>query len=298
MISIIVLTYNQEQYIAQTLDSILMQQVSEPYEILIGNDCSTDATEAIALRYQEQYPNCIRVITHATNKGLVGNFIAMVEECRGGYIALCDGDDYWIDPLKLQKQVDYLQEHDDCVLVHTGRKLLVGDEFISQPFLRHGTEPSELFFHCYVCVPTVLMRAEPVRSYLPTYKVLYAQQQWRMQDYPLWLYFGTIGTFHYMPEEQVVYRVLQNTLSREKNRKRKYIFDKSVLDVKLYFVQYYPQFVVHGTAEWYRFQEMVFHARKRMLLDYKWIAREQVLPLVYTPLRVWMYMIRKKIRTQ
>lgn len=296
MISVIVLTYNQEQYITQALDGILMQKIDVPFEIIIGNDASTDHTEDICKRYLAEYPDRIRLISNVTNKGLVRNFIDVLKECRGDFIALCDGDDYWIDNHKLLKQWSYMQENPQCVLVHSARKLLVGEELISQPFVENAENPIELFYNPYICVPTVMFRMSAVKDWLHVYEDLAERHKWKMQDYPLWLYLGTKGVFAYQKEEQVVYRVLPVSLSREKDKQRKYDFDKSALDVRFLFSQYYSQIASKGGQQYYRFQEMVFHKRKRMLLDYGWIAKEQLLKLICTPFSVWKYVISNKLK--
>lgn len=152
MISVIVLTYNQEQYIRQTLDSILMQEVDEPLEIVIGDDHSSDATSDICRNYQEKYPDKIRYFYNTPNLGLVANFIAMLKQCRGNYCALCDGDDYWITSDKLQRQMDIMRADRDCVLVHTHRYLLVNNQVVEQnPLaLDYAQNPKNLLHFCFV----------------------------------------------------------------------------------------------------------------------------------------------------
>lgn len=295
MISVILLTYNQEQYISQTLDGILMQQVDEPIEIIIGNDCSSDSTQAICEEYLAKYPNIIKLFYNKPNLGLVKNFIAMVKNCQGKYIALCDGDDYWIDAFKLQKQLDIFKTEQQCVLVHTNRQLLA-DQIMEQPALiqEMAETPIELFFHPYICVPTVMFRAQLLYDWLDEYDYLSQRQDWRMQDLPLWLYLGTKGVFKYITDSTAVYRVLQNTLSRETNKQRGYRFDASIMRIKAYFYSMYD--VKDGDSN-YRFREMEFHARKRMLLNYGWIAREQIGPLLkilpYYPMIFYRSIIRK-----
>ena len=105
-ISILVVTYNQEKYIQQCLDSILMQQIDFEYEVIIGDDCSTDNTAAICDLYAEKYSN-FHVYHHPKNLGHVGNWEFCLNQCHGEYIAILEGDDFWIDNRKLQKQVDY-----------------------------------------------------------------------------------------------------------------------------------------------------------------------------------------------
>lgn len=110
------LAYNHERYIAQALDSALMQQVHFDYEILIGEDCSTDNTRDILIRYQQEYPDKIRLLLPDKNVGMHNNFIQTFKACRGNYIALLEGDDFWTSPDKLQKQVDFLDAHADYTI--------------------------------------------------------------------------------------------------------------------------------------------------------------------------------------
>lgn len=296
MVSVIVVTYNQQQYIAKALDGILMQQGAVEYEILVGDDCSTDGTQLICQAYAIEYPDKIRYIANETNKGLVQNFCDLLKLCRGDYVALCDGDDYWIDSSKLQKQIRYMEAHHECVLVHSAKKLLINGILVSQTRPARNEDPCELFYNPYICVPTVMFRMRCIKGWLPYYERYANEFGWKMQDYPLWLYLGTHGTFAYIDEEQVVYRVLNGSLSREQNKKRKYAFDKSVLDIKLFFVNNYPQISCNDTQN-LRFQTMVFHMRKRMLLDYGWTAREQFWKLISMPVRVWINVIRKKLNS-
>ena len=119
MISVIVLTYNQEDTITRTLDSVLMQECDEPMEIVIGEDCSTDNTRAICEEYARRYPDKIRLMPKAPNKGVVDNYFDCLLACRGEYIADCAGDDFWIDRHKLQKETDVLRKDKSVTLVHT-----------------------------------------------------------------------------------------------------------------------------------------------------------------------------------
>ena len=107
MVSVIVLTYNHEKYICQALDSILMQKTNFTYEILVGDDASTDRTPNILQDYQLNYPNIFRLFLRKTNQGPTGNAYPLFFEARGKYIATCEGDDFWCTAEKLQKQVDF-----------------------------------------------------------------------------------------------------------------------------------------------------------------------------------------------
>lgn len=115
-ICVAVVTYNHEPYIRQALDSVFAQQTSHAYEVVIGDDGSTDDTRQIVREYAELHPDRVRVLLHKQNMGCTRNAERIINACRGEYLALIDGDDYWTDPLKLQRQADYLDAHPTCAL--------------------------------------------------------------------------------------------------------------------------------------------------------------------------------------
>ena len=118
-ISVIVVTYNQESTIGRTLDSILSQQTEAKYEVIIGDDCSSDGTEAVCRDYAARYPDRIVYLRRSKNLGVVRNYYDCIERSRGRYLADCAGDDYWVDPRKLQRQLDVLESRPDVTLVAT-----------------------------------------------------------------------------------------------------------------------------------------------------------------------------------
>jgi glycosyltransferase involved in cell wall biosynthesis len=112
-VSVHMITYNHAPFIAQALDSILKQDTDFLYDIVIGEDASDDTTREILLAYKKKFPDKIKLILHKENVGIRENYRMTLAACRGKYIALCEGDDYWGDPLKLQKQVDFLETNED-----------------------------------------------------------------------------------------------------------------------------------------------------------------------------------------
>jgi glycosyltransferase involved in cell wall biosynthesis len=115
-LSVCLITYNHERFVAQALESALAQETSFEFEIVIGEDCSTDRTRQILLDYQQRYPDKIRLLPPEQNLGSNRNFARTLQACRGQYIALLEGDDYWISPAKLEQQVSFLDSHEECAI--------------------------------------------------------------------------------------------------------------------------------------------------------------------------------------
>lgn len=118
-VSIVCNTYNHVNFIRQCLDGFIMQQTSFPFEILVHDDASTDGTADIVREYERNYPDIIKPIYQKENqysKGVKVSLTYQYSRAKGKYIALCEGDDYWTDPMKLQKQVDFLECHEGYVM--------------------------------------------------------------------------------------------------------------------------------------------------------------------------------------
>lgn len=145
------ITYNHQRFIGEAIEGVVKQKTNFPIDLVIGEDCSTDNTRTILLAYKEKYPQLIKLILHQKNIGMMKNFVQTLQACKGEYIALCDGDDYWNDASKLQKQVDFMEENKgyaitfhDCNVIsannetlkisklgHSGRRDLTSAEIVS-----------------------------------------------------------------------------------------------------------------------------------------------------------------------
>jgi glycosyltransferase involved in cell wall biosynthesis len=117
-VSVLVTAFNHEKYIEQALESVLVQKVGFNYEIIVGEDCSTDSTREIVVRLHEKFPERIQLFLPEQNLGAYGNriFGEILQLAKGCYVALLDGDDYWTDCYKLQKQADFLDAHPECAI--------------------------------------------------------------------------------------------------------------------------------------------------------------------------------------
>jgi glycosyltransferase involved in cell wall biosynthesis len=113
-VSVLVMTYNHAQLIQQAIDSVLAQETSFACEIVISEDCSTDGTREIVIEYQQRFPDRVRLLLSERNLHSLAVVSRGIRACRGDFIALLDGDDYWTDPVKLQRQIEFLEAHPEC----------------------------------------------------------------------------------------------------------------------------------------------------------------------------------------
>lgn len=239
LVSVCTITYNQEDYIEQTIRSILEQRLNVPFEVIIGDDCSTDSTGIICQRWATEYPDHIHLLPNSTNLGVIRNFFRVLGEARGKYIALCEGDDYWCDADKLQKQVDYLESHPECGMVyaqvhHYNQK--------NKSFGITWGGAAETTFDCLLsdnCIPTptVLFRRELLERYIADIDP--EKQGWKMGDFPMWLYFSQHSRIHFMAEVMAVYRVLESSASHFVDYLKRDAFCESSYDLRLFFAQRY-----------------------------------------------------------
>lgn len=126
-ITIIMASYNKENYIAEALDSVFMQETDYDYHIIIADDCSTDRTLEIVNSYQERYPNKITLLTSEKNQKLYKNVLRAYEITKTNYFCVLDPDDYWVDKKKIQKALDFLEQNKDFTIYVTDTKMLFLD---------------------------------------------------------------------------------------------------------------------------------------------------------------------------
>ena len=128
LISIACITYNHEEFISNALDSFLEQETEFPFEIVIGDDCSFDKTSQIIQSYKDKFPTLINYTRTHSNIGANENLISTMRKCKGQFIAYCEGDDYWTDKFKLQKQATYLLQNPNCVITYGNVQGMIGQD--------------------------------------------------------------------------------------------------------------------------------------------------------------------------
>ena len=136
-VSVVVITYNHEKYVRHALQSIVSQSTNFNYEVIVGDDCSTDNTSAIVMDFSKKNPELFIPVIRDKNLGMAKNVVDLVLRAKGKYIALLEGDDYWLDDYKLQKQVDFMESHSDYAAVY-GRIVMVDEKEELLPDLLGG----------------------------------------------------------------------------------------------------------------------------------------------------------------
>lgn len=224
VVSVYMITYNHESYIRQAIEGVMMQKTDFEFELVIGEDCSQDATREICFEYQKRYPDKIRVLWwHENVSKLGGNGWRTEAHCRGKFIATCEGDDYWIDPLKLQKQVDVMRTNPTVGICFgvanitelNGTKTTPWDGSAFKPGLMKGMDFFRL--NClgrpdrkwagsewFIMTQTVMLR----KSVLDEARRQYEVFSWKlcMGDATMWLGLSSLSDAYYIAEPLAVYR--------------------------------------------------------------------------------------------
>jgi len=166
-VAICIITYNQENYIAQAIDSVLLQDVSIPFTIFIGEDCSTDNTHEICMDFKRRFPERIELIRNDKNQGLVKNtynILRHILESGFQYTAMLDGDDYWCDKFKLQKEIACLEKNFGYGLVHSNVALLINNRIVETRVKIPQGDVFSLIGEFSIANCTVMFRTELLKN--------------------------------------------------------------------------------------------------------------------------------------
>ena len=190
LVSVCMTTYNHAPYLRQAVESVLSQQTSFDFELVLGEDCSTDLTAEICREYAAKYPGRVRLVTGDRNVGWRANYRRTFDACRGKYVAYCDGDDWWTDPCKLQMQADLMESDPGCGMCYTGADEYWQAEGTLKPDPdRHYTDFEQMLLGISVPNCTALARRELIAAY---YAEIRPEEhpEWLTDDWPMWLWFA------------------------------------------------------------------------------------------------------------
>jgi len=249
-VSICITTYNIVSYISQAIEGALMQKTSFPFEIVIGDDGSTDGTRDILLSYKEKYPDIVQLVLHDENIGVNRNDISVIERARGKYLAWCDGDDYWVDENKLQKQYEILENNPDVSLVHTDwidykeesrsyqEQKLIQNELEKNSFGKKCIEMLLLNQSSGCRYSSSMFRKKHFLKALELKPQLFLSNH-KCNDSAVFIAMYEYGRFYHLANSSTVYRIRKESLSMSQNKEKRYQYLFGCFRLDAIVIDYY-----------------------------------------------------------
>lgn len=236
IVSVIVITYNQEKYIKDCLDSIVNQSVDFSVELIIADDASIDKTRKICLEYQKKYPECVKLVFNEVNLGLIKNYLNVLSYCKGKYIAQVAGDDYWCDINKLAIQKKFLDENVEIGLVYTDSYRLDNGKFYEKMVNRQIKSFNDhLLSPGYLAPNSWMYRLE----YSPLNFLSEKNEHYVDESYAYLLDMFMVSKIAFIPQFMAVYRSHKGSLSYCNTFEKSYKFNKGLFNIKQEYLKKY-----------------------------------------------------------
>lgn len=206
LLSVCLITYNHENYIRQAIEGVVCQKVDFEWELIIADDFSTDGTRTILKEYQEKYPNQIRLILQEKNVGPAQNWLDLMNTPKSKYIAYFEGDDYWINENKLQKQVDFLEQNPSFTLCHSNVKVInLEGETIDNHQLKNWNKINPILDYRFAIFTPIAFSCTSVFRNIVSFNKL--SKKVKAGDWMLWILLTLKGNAKYFDEKFSIYRV-------------------------------------------------------------------------------------------
>lgn len=250
-ISVAVITYNQQETIGQTLDSILAQKGDFDLELVIGEDCSQDDTYAICAEYAERYPDVVKLLPNTKNLGIMANTARVFEAATGDYISIIAGDDYYCDNHALEKQLQYQHSHPEVgVMAANGYSYYVKrDSKVPglNPVLEGEQEKVKDYFFspthtegAYLAPVGMMFRAELIRKYIDFDEML--RMGIPVEDFPMQAILSQHTKFACLPDLLVTYRVYKESASFISYNHPRYVeYYRGLMETRRYLNELFPE---------------------------------------------------------
>lgn len=241
LVSVVVVTYNQRALIARCLDAILAQQCSWPYEVIVGDDGSTDGTTDICRRYARRYPDRVRLVAHESNQGLLRNYYHCVRLARGTYLTDCGGDDEWM-PGRLQLLLDTAEAHPDVALVlttktsrHEGTGRLTT---VASPWPEGVVDGDEMTYRVMCATAAApgniaMMRMSAVHEAMRRWPQFFGERCYMLEDLQIVACLGRLGKVYNLPRPTYYYTLGVDNVSTGGGSRKRFRFETSLLRLTL-----------------------------------------------------------------
>lgn len=274
-ISVTVITYNQQDTIRQTLDSILWQKGDFDLELLIGEDCSKDNTLEICQEYAKRYPNIIKLFSGPTNLGITANYFRLLPNCTGEFISTIAGDDYYCDEYALEKQMHYLLDNKDVGFIGSNgyRYYVARDEKVAglNPTIMCDSDLAKKFYFTpnyrggVFIAPIGTMIRKDMLKYIDLDEIL--RRKLPVEDYPMQAIWSQYTQFACLPDLLVTYRIYKESATFISFDHPKYIeYHKGLMNTRRYLNELFPNDVCFS-EEW--MQDYVFYKEFLLYLHNK-----------------------------
>lgn len=243
LVSVKCLVYNHEPYLRQCLEGFVKQKTNFPFEVIVHDDFSSDGSVSIIKDYAEKYPKIIKPLYESENQyskhdGSLRRIVNNAIHKDAKYLAICEGDDCWIDSCKLQKQVDFLESHPEFGMIHTNFNVI--DEHSNSEFKRsidyskvRNVEDSILLGRYGIGTLTTLIRKEIYDS-LPLH---YMKEKPLMGDLPMWIEISHVSKIMYINDVTASYRLLSNSASHSSDIDKRIAFIRNAYDCRRYYAK-------------------------------------------------------------
>ena len=290
-VSVAMITFNQEAYVEQAIESVLLQQFNFTIELVISDDYSSDNTRNILKKYKEKYPKIINLLLPNFNQGMHLNFMNTLAACRGQYIALLEGDDYWTSNLKLQKQIDFLDHNINCSICFH-KVLCVYEDNSSKSYsfpdkkYSSYTSLEDLFLGNFMSTCSVVYRNRLFEEVPPWYFKL------KVGDWPLHIFNAEHGSIGFIDETMGIYRIHQNGVWSMKKQADIIVNSIEVLRaIDMYFEYKYTSIIDFSIANW-KFQLFILKSdyitSNEAISSMKTVLRNPVLAKRYLSLKRYL----------
>jgi len=239
MVSIVIITYAHENYIRAAIEGVLMQQCDFPFELIVSNDASPDKTDAVMEDIIKTHPQAHKIsyTHHRKNLGMMGNFLWALNQAKGKYVALCEGDDYWTDPNKLQMQVEFMEAHPDYAMCYHPVEITMSND-------------KDHYAYPIPTKDTLLLKDIIQHHYIPTCSLVFRNSyflagypEWFRQsisgDIPLEILLAAKGKTKYLPKSMACYRRNEGGISQSPVQVAKirtgyiFMYSKLAAEIKL-----------------------------------------------------------------
>jgi glycosyltransferase involved in cell wall biosynthesis len=223
LLTVCIITYNHVNFIQQAIEGVLLQKVNFKLEIIIADDFSTDGTREIIIDYGKKYPDLISLILQPKNVGPLKNWIDLIKAPKSKYIAYFEGDDYWTDSNKLQKQINFLENNGEFVLCYHGVKILYSDGLLKDDFIEKTKKEVSSIYDLAIWGNYIHTCSIVFRNFVNT---IPENNEIFLCDYFLYMHLATFGNIKKLPETMAVYRYGNGIWSSTINKqKQKFIID-------------------------------------------------------------------------